>query len=177
MTNLITPQRNLRVTWAISLPLCQLSKDSTSLPVSTRRCCQLRDRSRLGAFLHAASVGVALAGPATEGGVDWKTARVLDPAAGGGAFLVQAAQRIVEALGDCEPAFVLKQLASRLLGLELDPNAGRLAQTALDIPLAGIADRSGSPVPQLVRVCDTLEQDPSDDFDLVIGNPPYGRVT
>ena len=37
---------------------------------------------------------------ATEAGTDWATARVLDPACGGGAFLAPVAERIMEALHD-----------------------------------------------------------------------------
>ena len=29
----------------------------------------------------------------------------------------------------------------------------------------------------MVCVCDTLEEEPEPTFDLVIGNPPYGRVS
>ena len=38
--------------------------------------------------------------------------------------------------------------------------------------------KAGRPLNSLVQVCDALEQEPgAERFDLVIGNPPYGRIT
>jgi adenine-specific DNA-methyltransferase len=64
-----------------------------------------------------------------------------------------------------------------LLGLELDPRAATIAQAAVEVLLADLIIASGSPAPRVVRVCDTLEETPNERFDLVVGNPPYGRVT
>lgn len=135
------------------------------------------DRSAQGAFYTPPALSSRLLDQASEQGVDWRKARILDPAAGGGAFLIQTISRMRNALGDCEPAFVLAQVASRLLGLERDPNAAALAQAAVDIALQDLSIASGRQVPRIVRVCDTLIEPPDESFDLVIGNPPYGRVT
>jgi adenine-specific DNA-methyltransferase len=43
--------------------------------------------------------------------------------------------------------------------------------------LADIIKAAGEGAPSFVRVCDTLEQPAKATFDLVVGNPPYGRVT
>ena len=136
-----------------------------------------RHRSELGAFCTPPALSVRLLDLAEDEGVDWRDARVLDPACGGGAFLLQAAHRIRLALTGSEPAFVLSHLGTHLLGLELDPCAAGLAQAALEVALADLAVASGRPVPRLVKVCDTLEEPPSPSFDLVVGNPPYGRLT
>ncbi len=136
-----------------------------------------RSRSALGAFYTPPALVKRLLDQATEEGVDWRTAHILDPAAGAGAFLVQAAMRIRDSMSNCEPAFVMSQIGSRLLGFELDPNAAGLAQTALEIALSDLSATSGRPIPRMIRVCDTLEEAPQERFDLVIGNPPYGRVT
>jgi adenine-specific DNA-methyltransferase len=101
----------------------------------------------------------------------------LDPAAGGGAFLVHAADRIRKRLHNCEPRLALAQLQNRLQGLEIDPHAAGLAQMALEVVLADLAFAAGVSLPILVRVCDTLEEPPAAVFDLVVGNPPYGRVS
>lgn len=136
-----------------------------------------RDRGRLGAFYTPPALAARLLDLATEASGDWQKMRVLDPAAGGGAFLVEAARRMRTALADCDPAFVLAQIGARLLGLELDAQAANLAQGALEILLADLSASCGRAAPIVVRICDTLDEPPNEAFDLVVGNPPYGRVT
>ena len=135
-----------------------------------------RDRGSLGAFYTPPALATRLLDRATEEGVDWRTARVLDPAAGGGAFLVQAALRMRETLAERDPAAALAEIGSRLRGLELDSNAACLAQGALEVALCDLSDASRRNAPAMVRVCDTLDEPPHEEFDLVVGNPPYGRV-
>jgi adenine-specific DNA-methyltransferase len=135
-----------------------------------------KDRSKLGAFYTPPALTQRLLDLAVEGGIDWKTARILDPASGGGAFLLEAATRMRASLAGSEPAFILAQLGNRLSGMELDPHAASLSQAALEIALADLAHASGRDVPVFVKVCDTLEEEPSATYDLVVGNPPYGRV-
>ncbi|TPL21498.1 SAM-dependent methyltransferase [Mesorhizobium sp. B2-4-10] len=136
-----------------------------------------RERGERGAFYTPPALVNRLLDQAEEEGLDWRSARVLDPAAGGGTFLFHAAHRMIAALGDCEPAFALSHVGTRLAGFELDPLAARLAQGALEIALADIATRAGRAAPAMVTACDTLEADPEPVFDLVVGNPPYGRVS
>lgn len=136
-----------------------------------------KERSALGAFYTPPALTHRLLDLAAEGGVDWSSARVLDPASGGGAFLLEAAARMRRALDGSEPAFILAQLGTRLSGFELDPHAAGLSQAALEILLSDLSAASGRTVPVFVKVCDTLEETPAAQFDLVIGNPPYGRVT
>jgi adenine-specific DNA-methyltransferase len=136
-----------------------------------------KERSALGAFYTPPALTRRLLDLATEGGVDWATARVLDPASGGGAFLLEATVRMRRALDGSEPAFVLLQIGTRLSGFELDPHAAWLSQAALDIVLFDLVTLSGRESPQCVKVCDTLEEAPCAIYDLVVGNPPYGRVT
>lgn len=136
-----------------------------------------KERSALGAFYTPPALTQRLLDLATEGGVDWSTARVLDPASGGGAFLLEAAARMRRALEGSEPAFILAQLGTRLTGFELDPHAAGLSQAALEVLLADLCAASGRAAPTFVKVCDTLEATPAELYDLVVGNPPYGRVT
>ena len=136
-----------------------------------------KERSALGAFYTPPALVQRLLDLASEGGVDWSTARVLDPASGGGAFLLEAAARMRRALDGSEPAFILAQLGNRLSGFELDPHAASLSQAALEITLSDLRIGSGRDMPVFVKVCDTLEETPAELYDLVIGNPPYGRVT
>ncbi len=135
-----------------------------------------KERSARGAYYTPPALTRRLLDLATEGGTDWASARVLDPASGGGAFLLEAAARMRAALKGSEPAFILAQLGTRLRGFELDPHSAWLSQAALEILLSDLSWTSGRPAPTCVRVCDTLEKTPTAKFDLVVGNPPYGRV-
>lgn len=136
-----------------------------------------KERSALGAFYTPPALTQRLLSLAEEGGTDWASARVLDPASGGGAFLLEAAARMLVALKGSEPAFILAQLCTRLQGFELDSHAASLSQAALEILLSDLSAASGRAAPICVKVCDTLEETPRAQFDLVVGNPPYGRVT
>jgi adenine-specific DNA-methyltransferase len=134
-------------------------------------------RGVAGAFYTPPCLVGRLLDQAEEAGVEWTTAKVLDPAAGGGAFLVHAATRMLAAFGECEPKFVLRQMKVRLQGFELDPHAAALSQVSLEVVLADTLKVAGVGAPSFVRVSDTLEEPPKAIFDLVVGNPPYGRVT
>lgn len=134
-------------------------------------------RSSAGAYYTPPCLVTRLLDLAAAEGTKWRSARVLDPAAGAGAFLVQAALRMQAGLGGAEAAFVIKSISSRLLGLELDQNAAELAQASLEVALADVLVQSGTRLPPLVRVCDSLDEPPDARFDLVVGNPPYGRVS
>jgi adenine-specific DNA-methyltransferase len=133
-------------------------------------------RSRLGAFYTPPALAARLLDQAEEAGANWTTARVLDPAAGGAAFLADAALRMRMALTHCAPAIALAQIGARLRGIELDPHAARVGQRALDIVLADLAAAAKRPVPQIIIAADSLASEAQPDYDLVVGNPPYGRI-
>jgi adenine-specific DNA-methyltransferase len=134
------------------------------------------DRSVRGAYYTPPSLTARLLDQATEYGTDWVSAKVLDPAAGAGAFLIQSALRMQKAIASAEPSFVLAQIVNRLRGFELDPYAAGLGQAALEIAMAEITVPAKRQLPQLIQVCDTLEEPAVGQYDLVVGNPPYGRV-
>ena len=135
-------------------------------------------RSGQGIFYTPPSLPARLIAQATAAGVDWTQARVLDPACGGGAFLTPIAQRILDALPGRRPEVLLESIATRLRGYELDPFGAWLSQVSLDALFLPISRESGQRLPVMVTVCDSLHcKPPRDGFDLVIGNPPYGRVT
>jgi len=114
-----------------------------------------------------------------EAGVDWNAARILDPACGGGAFLVPLALRMAATLKRSNPAFILRHVCARLRGFELDPFGAWLAQTAVESALRDVICAARKPMPSIVEVRDSLDINPADvgRFNLVVGNPPYGRVT
>lgn len=134
-------------------------------------------RSRNGVYYTPPSVSLRLIEIASTAGIDWSRGRILDPACGGGAFLAPLAARIVEHLPDCEPTILLQNLASRLRGFEIDAFAAWMSQVLLDASLLGLYRRTGERLPKLVDVCNALDwADAGASYDLVIGNPPYGRI-
>lgn len=136
-------------------------------------------RARHGVFYTPAPLVDRLLDMAEDAGTNWRHARVLDPSCGGGAFLVAAAGRMARALADLEPALALRQIGLRLRGFELDPFGAWLSQAMLEVALAPLSKEAGQPVPPMVDFRDSLDLRPGDldSFDLVVGNPPYGRVS
>ena len=90
--------------------------------------------------------------------------RVLDPACGGGAFLLGVADALHRRGVDAWEA------ASRLIGVDLDPAALTVARWSLDLWLAGHRCPVGAASLTLGNSL-SLELEP---VDLVVGNPPFG---
>ena len=136
-----------------------------------------RFRARLGAYYTPPVLCERLLDMATEAGVDWRSARVLDPACGGGAFLAPVAHRMAASLKDSNARVALESIQRRLHGFERDPFAAWMSQVFLDAALGDLCGEAGARLRSVVRVCDSLEQAPAaEGFDLVVGNPPYGRI-
>ena len=116
---------------------------------------------------------------AEQAAVNWQTCRVLDPACGGGAFLIGAAFRILASMKGTEPALILQQLGARLRGFDIDPFGCWLAQVMLEMGLKDLTSGTGRPLPMLVEMRDSLrlKEEEFGRYDLVIGNPPYGRIS
>jgi len=134
-------------------------------------------RATYGIYYTPPALTARLIDQATEAGVDWIRCRALDPACGGGAFLAPLAARILKALPGCSPRILLEAIANRLRGHDVDPFGAWLAQVTLDAVLLPLTRQTGRRLPVVVTVCDSLAtQAPDHRFDLVIGNPPYGRV-
>ena len=135
-------------------------------------------RSRLGAYYTPPALCERLLNMATEAGVDWRSARVLDPACGGGAFLAPVARRMAASLENRRAEVALESIQRRLVGFERDPFAAWMSQVFLDAALGDLCSEAGSRLRPVVRVCDSLDETPEGEgVDLVVGNPPYGRIT
>ena len=94
--------------------------------------------------------------------------RVADPAAGTGGFLLAAYERMKSAELDRDQKKFLRDEALR--GWEIVDATARLC--AMNLLLHGIGTPEGD---SLVTVDDSLRSAPSDHFDMVLTNPPFGK--
>lgn len=135
-------------------------------------------RGEYGVFYTPPALVERLLDLAEHAGVDWSTARVLDPACGGGAFLAPTARRMVAALSRLSPEERLTHIEAHLRGYEIDPFGAWVSQVFTEIALRDDIAASGRSLAQMVQVCDSLRTPEFlyGQFDLVVGNPPYGRV-
>lgn len=115
---------------------------------------------------------------AEQAGHCWRAGRVIDPSCGGGAFLVEAASRVLREMEGAEPAIALAALGSRLRGWDTDPFAVWLANLAVEAAAMPILTPAGRRLAPVAQVRDALGpfDDAADQFDLVMGNPPFGKV-
>ncbi|MDQ7994594.1 MAG: Eco57I restriction-modification methylase domain-containing protein [Luteibacter sp.] len=136
-------------------------------------------RSSLGAFYTPPPLVSRLLDLAEEAGFDFASGSATDPACGGGAFLAPVALRMVAAAEKAgeEPSWILARLGKRLAGAEIDPFAAWMTRVLLDAALIPLCKAAGRRLPDVVRVGDSLQGDLGEGYDLVVGNPPYGRVT
>lgn len=135
-------------------------------------------RASFGVFYTPPAITARLLSMASEAGVDWSTCRALDPACGGGAFLTPLALRMMKELDDSDPKEIVNSISRRLRGFEIDAFSAWMAQAFLEIALHDVCNAANRRLPQVVHICDSLRQEPTNQyFDLVIGNPPYGRPT
>jgi adenine-specific DNA-methyltransferase len=135
-------------------------------------------RARFGVYYTPPALAARLLDQASAAGLDWATCTVLDPACGGGAFLAPVAQRMAKHLSHLEPEVLVDSIARRVRGFEIDPVAAWMSQVFLEATILPACRAARRRLPQVVEVRDSLQR-PDDDgaYDLVIGNPPYGRVT
>lgn len=137
-------------------------------------------RSRLGAYYTPPTLVDRLLDIVTDSGFNWKSGRVLDPACGGAAFLAPVALRMKEFHFEdgSDPTLTLHHITTHLHGFEIDPFAAWISQVILEISLLDVCLQTEQRLPSLITVGDSLilpvNKEP---FDLVIGNPPYGRIT
>ncbi len=135
-------------------------------------------RAEHGIFYTPPALAGRLLDKAERAGHDWRTGRAIDPSCGGGAFLVEAAARMLAAMEGAEPAIALAALGSRLRGWDMDPFAVWLANLAVEavaLPLVAASGRRLGPVAEVRDALGPFE-DAAGQFGLVMGNPPFGKV-
>lgn len=139
-----------------------------------------RLRATRGAYYTPPVLAERLLDLAAAEGVDWSTATALDPACGGGAFLGPLANRILNdhRIRCLDPEERLQHLEARLTGIEIDPFAAWLSRTFLQLLAYPASCEAGRALQVSIEVSDalTLLTEQSRGFDLIVGNPPYGRV-
>ena len=134
-------------------------------------------RSRHGVFYTPPALASRLLTQAEGAGLNWATARVIDPAAGAAAFLIPAAERILGALPTCTPAIALQNLSTRLRGWERDEFSAWMGQVFIEAVALPLLREFKRKLPPVILVGDSLEREiPGRSYDLVIGNPPFGRL-
>lgn len=135
-------------------------------------------RSRLGIYFTPPALANRLLETAEAAGANLATCRVLDPACGGGAFLVPILLRKLAELKGRRERGAVGAIAKQVKGYEIDPFAAWLSQVFAELALLPLIRDSGVSIPLLVEVRDTLASSPgeSERFDLVIGNPPYSKI-
>ena len=103
---------------------------------------------------------------------------VLDPACGGGSFLTPMARNLIHLrCRQGNPAQeACKNVLRQLRGIEIDTGLATLSQTLLRKMLLREYSFARRGPLGVVRRGDALSVSLQNKFDLVIGNPPYGRV-
>jgi adenine-specific DNA-methyltransferase len=163
--------------------VASLATDEAAFALSTAYAELLpaRMRVRRGVYFTPPPVAARLLDMAAAAGCDWAVARVIDPSCGAGAFLVPVAERMrrtaLAAGADAEA--VLAQVEHRLAGIELDPFAAWMARVFVRAVTLAECAAAGRPSRPRIRVADALRclaaGDVGAEWDLVVGNPPFGR--
>lgn len=123
------------------------------------------DRRSQAAYFTPPHLARSVIGLAQKEGFDLRAGTVVDPAAGGAAFLSMIAgqMRGARATG--------ANIVKRLSGMEIDSGLARLAERLIGERLS-IEVAAG----QIITCRNSLTLRSPKQFDLVIANPPYGRV-
>ncbi|KXH73237.1 MAG: hypothetical protein AM326_00380 [Candidatus Thorarchaeota archaeon SMTZ-45] len=120
--------------------------------------------------------------------------RILDNACGSGIFLFAMLEELLKRIKTSARTVVLSNISVKtnrldaiasyllrhsLFGHDLDEDAINIAQAQLWLALYHLAGAAPSFIPgRNLRVADTLVSEESDDqYDIIIGNPPYMRLT
>jgi len=114
-------------------------------------------------------------------GADFTTARCIDPASGGAAFLAPLARHIRQRLVErrFKPGKILKHIASHLTGWDIDPVLCRLSRAFVWMAVYEDIEATGL-IPQLeIDTRDAVRRSvhANCEYDVVVCNPPYRKVS
>ena len=134
-------------------------------------------RYNLGAHYTPPSLSARMADLIQETGFNWQSSRVLEPACGTGALMLPVAKLIIKNQPHSQdPAETLRHLREHLTGFEIDPFTAWIAQVFLDAEMSAIPGTERHDLPWLVETKDTIGYSPTEQYDLVLANPPYRKV-
>lgn len=136
-------------------------------------------RRKLAAYFTPPHLAAHAIGILDRAGIEPGRHRILDPASGGAAFLVPLASQIASR-AKCRglsAGAVLHSIENSLFGIEIEPGLAALSK-ALIADLLKPQIRAAKRKPKLsVQETNTLTlKAPTELYDAIIGNPPYGRV-
>jgi adenine-specific DNA-methyltransferase len=134
-------------------------------------------RKRLGAYFTPPHLVSHLMARMEAAGLDLLAHRVHDPAAGGAAFVVPLVDAVAEQLlrSGLSHRAVLRELRTRLSGVEIDKGLARIANALVRRTLQARHGLKCGTSFELIRVGDSL-MNPVRQVDAVVGNPPYAKV-
>ncbi len=136
-------------------------------------------RQRLAAYFTPPHLCQHVLDRSIEAGIDIVQARVLDPASGGAAFLVPWALRFLAKAKELgrEDRWIIDRARERFSGIEIEPGLAELSELLLaDVFFAELASCGEDRLNVIQRRNALKGTAQTGEFDLVVGNPPYGRV-
>ncbi|WP_426434076.1 Eco57I restriction-modification methylase domain-containing protein [Bradyrhizobium genosp. P] len=169
-TGAVKTGRFERPTAALAAGLAQLGVDDRHYWISTffTLLMSVSLRREKATYFTPPPVVRHLIDQAEKAGLDLKTARVIDPAAGGAAFVSSLAGRMTE-LG-CS----VEDIRCRISGIEIDRHLALLGEALLCDRLGETYGDGGAG--KLIRIGDSLTVEEAASYDAVFVNPPYGRI-
>ncbi len=138
-------------------------------------------KSKLGVYYTPPIIAERLLDILTVEGADWSQDTILDPACGGGAFLVPVVNRILSSykIKELSPNGRLKHIEEHLNGIEIDPFAAWITQVLIDITIYDDCVSAKRQIKNIVTIEDTIQyaiKNSLRKFSVVVGNPPFGKV-
>ncbi|WP_423065318.1 HsdM family class I SAM-dependent methyltransferase [Devosia sp. CN2-171] len=130
-----------------------------------------RRRQRLAAYFTPPAISEYVVSRLIEFGFDPAVHTALDPACGGAAFLVPIAEKMFASSED--PKSAADGILGRLTGIEIEPGLAALS----DLLIADALGKLGTSSSAVVQRGSALRSPRrGEQYDLIVGNPPYGRV-
>lgn len=140
-------------------------------------------RAQFGMFFTPPPLVERLIETVTQEGFDWLGGTVIDPACGGGAFIAPVARKMIDAhLSSHAPpsaSKITKSVLKRIQGIEIESYSAWMSELFLRLTFQEMLNVKRADFSNVILNNDTLTttDNLSEQFDLVIGNPPYGRIT